>query len=268
MTARGAVPLGPLELAIAASLVLVVGVLSLVLRLDVERKVGWAALRMVVQLLLVGYVLEWVFAIDSAPVLLAVLLVMLLAAGRAAVRRSSRTYAGAGTHAFLTLLLAGFATTFTVSGAIIGVVPWYRPQYVVPLLGMVLGNSLTGISLCLDTLLHALAEERDKVELELALGATRWEAARTPLRSAIRRGMIPILNSMLVAGIVSLPGMMTGQILEGASPLAAVKYQIVVFFMLGASTTLGCILVALLVYRRLFNARHQLRAELIRERSG
>jgi putative ABC transport system permease protein len=209
-----------------------------------------------------------VFAIDSGPVLLGVLLVMLVAAGRAAVRRSSRSYPGAGAHAFLTLLIAGFATTFTVTSVIIGVDPWYRPQYVVPLLGMVLGNSLTGISLCLDTLLESLAEEREKVELELSLGATRWEAARAPLTNAIRRGMIPILNSMMVAGIVSLPGMMTGQILEGANPMSAVKYQIVVFFMLAASSSLGCILVALFVYRRLFNARHQLRADLILERAS
>jgi putative ABC transport system permease protein len=265
---RGAVPLGALELAIGASLVLVAGLLSLALRLKIERKIAIAATRMVVQLLLVGYVLAWVFAIDSALVLLGVLLVMLIAAGRAAVRRSSRTYPGASAHAFVTLLLAGFATTFTVTGVIIGVEPWYRPQYVVPLLGMVLGNSLTGISLCLDTLLESLAEAREQVELELSLGATRWEAARAPLTGAIRRGMIPILNAMMVAGVVSLPGMMTGQILEGANPLSAVKYQIVVFFMLAASTALGCILVALFAYRRLFNARHQLRAELIRERPG
>jgi putative ABC transport system permease protein len=265
MAEHGAVPLGAIDLAIATGLVLVAGASSLLLRLRIERKLVLAAARMTAQLLLVGYVLEWVFAIDSAPLLLCVLLVMLLAAGRAAVRRSSRSYRGAGGQAFLTLLIAGFVTTFTVTGVIIGVDPWYRPQYVVPLLGMVLGNSLTGISLCLDTLLATLAEGRERVELELSLGATRWEAARAPLADAVRRGMIPIINSMMVAGVVSLPGMMTGQILEGANPLSAVKYQIVVFFMLAASTSIGCIVMALFVYRRLFNERHQLRAELIRE---
>lgn len=96
----------------------------------------------------------------------------------------------------------------------------------------------------------------------------RWEAARDPLSQAVRRGMIPILNSMTVVGIVSLPGMMTGQILEGASPLAAVKYQIVVMFMLAASTSLGSMGVALYVFRRLFNDRHQLRAERITRSKG
>jgi putative ABC transport system permease protein len=267
MAEQGTIPLTPLDLAVATSLVLVAGLLSLALRLGMERKVAVAALRMVVQLLLVGYILEWVFAIESAPALLGVLLVMIVAAGRAAVGRSSRTYPGAGAQAVVTLLLTGCATTFTVTSVIIGVDPWYRPQYVVPLLGMVLGNSLTGISLCLDTLLGSLAEERERVELELSLGATRWEAARAPVADAVRRGMIPILNSMMVAGIVSLPGMMTGQILQGASPLSAVEYQIVVFFMLAASTSIGSILMALLVYRRLFNERHQLRAELIETRA-
>jgi putative ABC transport system permease protein len=132
----------------------------------------------------------------------------------------------------------------------------------------VLGNSLTGISLALDALLTDLDEHRDRVEMELSLGATRWEAVRGPLREAVRRGMIPMLNSMTVVGIVSLPGMMTGQILEGASPLAAVKYQIVVMFMLAASSALGSMGVALIVYRRVTNERHQLRAERIMRKKG
>jgi putative ABC transport system permease protein len=99
--------------------------------------------------------------------------------------------------------------------------------------------------------------------MELAHGATRWEAARDVLRDAVRRGMIPIINSMMVVGVVSLPGMMTGQILAGADPLRAVKWQIVVMFMIAAATSLGCIAVAMLTYKRLFNARHQLAVDLI-----
>jgi putative ABC transport system permease protein len=265
---RGAIPLGPAELAIAASLVLVAGLVSLGLRLRLEPKLAVASVRTVVQLLLVGYVLEWVFRIETPWVLGLVLVAMIAAAGRAAVGRSSRTFSGATTGAFFTLLLTGLATTFTVTGAIVGIRPWYHAQYVIPLLGMVLGNSLTGISLALDALLGDLDEHRDRVEMELALGATRWEAVREPLRDAVRRGMIPMLNSMTVVGIVSLPGMMTGQILEGASPLAAVKYQIVVMFMLAASSALGSMGVALIVYRRVTNERHQLRVERIVRKTG
>jgi putative ABC transport system permease protein len=128
---------------------------------------------------------------------------------------------------------------------------------------MVLGNALTGISLSLDQLLASLDDRRDRVEMALSLGATAWEAARDPMREAVRQGMIPIINAMTVAGIVSLPGMMTGQILEGADPLNAVAYQIVVMFMIAGATALGGMLTAMAVFRRLFNERHQLRAEKI-----
>jgi putative ABC transport system permease protein len=262
----GPLPLDAVDLAIAAALVLVAGGVSLGLRLGLERKLALASVRTVVQLLLIGYVLEWVFAVDVPWAILGVLALMIAAAGRAAIQRASRTFRGAYLLSFGTLAITGTATTFTVTGAVIGVDPWWRPQYVIPLLGMVLGNSLTGISLCLESLLESLDDGRDRIELELALGATRWEAVRGPLAEAVRRGMIPIINSMMVVGIVSLPGMMTGQILAGADPLAAVKYQVVVMFMIAAGTSLGCILVALLVYRRLFNDRHQLLAHRIRPR--
>lgn len=264
----GALPLDWWQLAIAAGLVLVAGLVSLVLRLRLERRLAVASVRTVVQLLLVGYVLEWVFELERLGVLLLVLALMIVAAGRAAVQRASRTFRGAHPGAFVTLAVTGTVTTFTVTGAVIGVDPWWKPQYVLPLLGMILGNGLTGISLALDTLLETLDEGRARIEMELSLGATRWEAVREPLSEAVRRGMIPIINSMTVVGIVSLPGMMTGQILAGADPLPAVKYQIMVMFMIAAATSLGSILIALFVYRRLFNDRHQLRAERITRRGG
>jgi putative ABC transport system permease protein len=148
---------------------------------------------------------------------------------------------------------------------LIGVKPWYSPQYAIPLLGMILGNTLNGISLGLDRLGSALAAQRPQVEAMLALGATRWEAARAPVREAVRTGLIPMLNSMMVVGIVSLPGMMTGQILAGSSPIEAVKYQIVIMFLIASGTALGTVSVVLLSYRRLFNASHQFLYHLVRE---
>ncbi len=264
--AAGAVPLDWLDLVVATALVLVAGLVSLALQVRVEGKLALAAVRTVVQLLLVGYVLHWVFRIDRPLVLFGIIAIMIGAAARAAVARSGRTFPGAHAGAFGTLVITACATTFVVTGLVIGVDPWYRPQYVIPLLGMVLGNGLTGISLCLDQMLESLSDRRARVEMELALGATRWEAVREPLADAVRRGMIPILNSMAVVGIVSLPGMMTGQILQGADPIEAVKYQIVVMFMIAAATSAGCMLVALWVYRRLFNDRHQLLSDRVRKR--
>lgn len=262
----GAIALEPLDLVVASALVLAAGGISLALRLDLERRLALASVRTVVQLLLIGHILRWVFAVESPWLLFGILGIMIFAASRAAVGRSSRRFAGAVTQAFATLIVVGLATTFAVTAVIVGVEPWYSPQYVIPLCGMILGNSLTGISLCLDHLLESLTERRALVELELSLGATRWEAARESLQQAVRRGMIPIINSMTVVGLVSLPGMMTGQILAGADPVDAVAYQIVVMFMLAFSSSTGCIGVALLVYRRFFNARHQLDVRAIEKR--
>jgi len=259
----GAVPLGPVDLLVGAGLVVVAGLVSLVLGLGLEKRLAIAALRTAVQLLLVGYLLVFIFEADSPLLIAGVVLLMTLAASRAAVQRPSRAYRGIYVQTFVTLLITGSATTAAVTQVVIGIEPWYQPQYVIPLLGMVFGNSLTGVSLCLDHLLEMLDERRDRIEMALALGATAWEASRDSLRSAVRRGMIPIINSMTVAGIVALPGMMTGQILAGSDPLTAVAYQIIVMFMISAATSLGCILTAVLVFRRLFNARHQLMASRI-----
>jgi putative ABC transport system permease protein len=265
--AIGAIPLSAVDLAIAAALVIVAGVVSVLLRLRLERRLTLAAVRTVVQLLMIGYVLKWVFDIDNVPAILAVVLLMILAAGHAAVHRSSHTFPGVLLRAVGTLAVSGLITTVIVTGVIVGADPWYEPQYLIPLLGMVLGNGLTGISLTLDTLLDRLVEQRDEVEMHLALGATRWEAASDALAEAVRRGMIPIINAMMVVGIVSLPGMMTGQILAGADPLEAVKYQIVVMFMIAGGTSTGCIIIVLLAYRRLFTSHHQLDSKAIRTRS-
>ena len=263
----GAVPIAPWQLAIASLLILLTGALSLALKLGLERSLAIAAARTVVQLSLIGYVLKWIFALDNPWVLLATMTAMIAVAAHAAIGRSKHFYAGILQRSFVSLFFSALLTTFVVTAAIIQIRPWYHAQYVIPLLGMILGNGLTGISLALDALLESLSERRGEVEMELAQGATSWEAARGPLSDAVRRGMIPNINAMMVVGIVSLPGMMTGQILAGADPLQAVKYQIIVMWMIAAATALGCIGIALLTYRHLFNERHQLMWQRIRRRS-
>ena len=265
-TTAGVIELQAIDLLFAGLLVLVAGVVSTLLRLGLEKRLLVASLRTVVQLLLIGYLLKWVFRIESLPLVLGLALLMIAAASRAAVTRPARTFAGVSWLAFLSLSVTGMITTVTVTGLIVGVEPWWRPQYMIPLLGMILGNGLTGISLSLDLLLESLAEKREEVEMELALGASAWEASRVPMADAVRRGMIPIINTMMVVGIVALPGMMTGQILAGADPMDAVKYQMVVMFMIAGATSLGCMGITLLAGRRLFNNRHQLQAHRIRRR--
>ena len=255
------------DVAVAASLVMIAAAISLSLRLGMERRLAVASLRTVSQLLLIGYVLQWVFELSTLLALLPVILLMLLMAAHTAAGRPTHSYRGMGALAFVSMAVSSLAVTLSATGLIIGVEPWYRPAYLIPLLGMVLGNTMNGVSLALDHFLESLALRRHEVEMELALGATRWEAARGPLAEAIRRGMIPIINSMMVVGIVSLPGMMTGQILSGTDPATAVKYQIMIMFMIAAGAALGSMGIVLLSYTRLFNQRHQLLVERIKTRA-
>ena len=255
------IQLGPLQLATATLLIVAAGVVSLALRLGVERRLAVAALRTVIQLGLLGLILERVFALDNPLLVIGLLLLMTVFAAREAVGRSSRSYRGILVDAWLTMAATCFVVGGVVTQVVVGVTPWYDPQYVIPLLGMILGNSLTGISLCLDRFMDHLEVRSAELELRIAFGATRREALAAPLRNAVRTGMIPIINSMAAAGIVSLPGMMTGQILAGSPPLQAVAYQIVVMFMIAAAVALGAMLVVILAGRRLMGPDATLRLD-------
>lgn len=255
------IPIGYGQLALASALILINIVLSLVLRLGLEQQLWVASLRMVVQLLLVGYVLEWVFQLQNPVWVLLVALAMAVMAGTSAVNRTQRRYYSIYWHSFISILAAAFIVTGLCVTGIIQVQPWYDPQYLIPLLGMILGNALTGTSLALDRFIENSVSSQGQTEALLALGATRWEAAHPTIKEALRTGMIPTINSMMVMGLVSLPGMMTGQILAGASPTDAVRYQIVIIFAIAAGTALSAIAVVLLAFQVLFNSKHQLRVE-------
>ena len=126
---------------------------------------------------------------------------------------------------------------------------------------MILGNTLNGVSLGLERLGSELASKPEQVDTLLALGATRWEAARSAVQQAVRTGMIPTINTMLVVGLVSLPGMMTGQLIAGQDPSQAARYQIMIMFLIAAGTSMGTVGVVLMGFRRLFTADHQFRPQ-------
>jgi len=250
------------QVALAAALIVVNGGVSIALQLQMEKMLLVASCRTVVQLLLVGLMFQWIFRFDRWYVVLAIAGVMTLVAGVTAARRSQRRYRGIWLNTIVSVWVSAWAvTSFALLLVLQGVRPWYHPQYAIPLLGTVLGNTLNGISVGLNTLTEALVSRRRQVEALLALGATRWEAALGPVRHAIRTGMIPIINSMMVVGLVSLPGMMTGQIVSGMPPIEAVKYQIVIMFLIASTTALGTVGVVWLSFLRLFNTRHQFRAD-------
>ncbi|MFV2072380.1 MAG: iron export ABC transporter permease subunit FetB [Thermoanaerobaculales bacterium] len=257
----GLIELGPLQLAIAALLVVGAGVVSIALRLGMERRLGVAALRTVIQLGLLGLILERVFALRVPALVVALLVLMTLFAAREAVARSSHRYRAIYLDSWLALAASCLVVGGVVTQLVVGVQPWYEPQYVIPLVGMILGNSLNGISLCLDRFLDHLATRYAEVELRLAFGATRREALAEPLRAAVRTGMVPIINAMAAAGLVSMPGMMTGQILAGSPPLQAVAYQIVVMFMVAAASAFGAMAMAVVAAHRLSRPDGSLRLD-------
>jgi len=256
--------LGPVELGIATLLVVAAGVVSLVLRLGVERRLAVAAIRTVVQLGLLGLILERVFALRNPIVVVGILVLMTIFAAREAAGRTTKGYRDIMLDAWLAMAVSCFAVGGVVTQVVVGVEPWYEPQYVIPLIGMILGNSLTGIALGLDRFLDHLSTRHAEIELRLAFGANRREALAAPLRDAVRTGMVPIINAMAAAGIVSLPGMMTGQILAGAPPLQAVSYQIVVMFMIAAAVASGAMLVVLLAGRHFMGPDAVLRLDRLR----
>lgn len=260
---NGPIELSLLDLAAGAALIVINGALSAWLGLGLGRTLAVASIRTVVQLLILGVALEFVFGLEEAWPVLAFGGFMIALAAREAVKRSSRRWKGAGPAALVSLLVAAGATTVLASGAIVGVEPWWAPRYLLPLLGMILGNGLTGISLGLDRCLALLDESAPRVELALAFGATRWEAARPVAAEALRTGMIPILNTMTVVGLVTIPGMMTGQILGGVPPTQAARYQILILFLIASATALGTAGSVLLSIRALFDDQHRLRRERI-----
>ncbi|NCA88343.1 MAG: iron export ABC transporter permease subunit FetB [Gammaproteobacteria bacterium] len=257
------ISLSPLDLALAASLVLLLALLSWRLHLGVEQRVLIAALRSVIQLSLIGLVLNFLFAQTSFAFIGLWTLIMLGVAGWEVMARQKHRYRGAWGFGIgtLSMFLSSFSVILLALTLIIGVEPWWQPQYLIPLLGMLLGNTMSGIAISLDNLSRQAWEGRGRIEARLLLGQS-WECAiRDIRRDSMRAGLIPIVNSMAAAGLVSLPGMMTGQILSGSPPMEAAKYQMMILFLITAGTGLGSAAAIWVGSRRLFDHRERLRLD-------
>ena len=262
----GYVSLDNADLAIASLLILANALLSLALGLDLHRKFLLASLRMVVQLSLMGLVLASLFALRSPWWTSLAALTMVGFAGYEASSRQDRKLRGWWTQGIGTgavLMAASIVTIFALTTTL-RPDPWYDPRYAIPLLGMVLGNTITGISLGLNGLLQGVVQRRVAVEAQLMLGASRREALAPVVRQAMRQALMPILNTMSATGVVALPGMMTGQILGGVAPVEAVKYQILILFLIAGGTGLGAVSAVMLGGWRLFDGRQRLRLDRLR----
>jgi len=196
-------------------------------------------------------------------------LVMMLIAGREIVARQQRRLRGIWAYGLGTAAMMTAATIVALLGLTVLVqpVPWYDPRYAIPLLGMILGNAMTGISLGLDTLTTAAVRERSAIESQLALGATRSEALLPVVRHAVRSGLMPIVNAMSATGLVALPGMMTGQILAGIAPVEAVKYQVLIMFLIAGAVGFGLLLAVLGGVHRITDERERLRLDRLEAKS-
>ncbi|MFO7529225.1 MAG: iron export ABC transporter permease subunit FetB [Marinobacter sp.] len=251
------------KLGLAALLVLALAGVSLWARLGITRSLLIASARTGIQLALIGLVLEALFASARLYWIALLATVMLLVAGREVMARQQRRLRGIWAFGIGTgaMFVSSFTVTILALTVIIGPSPWYAPQYAIPLLGMMLGNTMTGVALSLDRLNESVWHQRAVIENRLMLGQTWREAVEDIRKDAMRGGMMPSINAMAAAGIVSLPGMMTGQILAGSPPAVAVKYQILVMLIITVGTGFGALMAVSWGSRRLFDERERLRLD-------
>jgi len=248
------------DLSLAAVFIIALAVTSHLSRLGIGKRIIISAIRTTVQLLLIGLVLKTLFA-NVKPIWVSLMaVVMLCAATREVVARQKNPLKGAWGLGIgsISMFISSFVITSLALIVIINQEPWYTPRYAIPLLGMMLGNTMNGVAIGMDRLTSTAKEQKKTIEARLMLGQSWSEAISDIRRDSIRSGMIPIINSMAIAGLVSLPGMMTGQILAGNPPFEAVKYQIMIMFLIAAGTGFGSMFAVTLTARSLFDSRHRL----------
>jgi putative ABC transport system permease protein len=246
------------QLAIGLVFILMAGLASLHHALKLEKDLLVGTIRTFVQLFALGYILIFIFKLENPVVVLAVFGFMIFFAAWEIRNRIKEKRVTFFWPLFISMVISYVIVSYLVTAVVISVKPWWKPQYFIPLAGMVIGNSMNAIAIALERLLDDLRKRRHEVEAMLCLGANYKEASNDMLSAAMRAGMIPSINSMMTVGIVFIPGMMTGQILAGADPLQAVRYQIVVMVMLVGSTAIGSLLVVYLVRKRCFSKSESL----------
>lgn len=245
---------------LALGLVAVAVVLTLYERLGLQGDIMIAVVRSFVQLTTIGFVIEFVFGLENVGYVALLLLAMVGFGGWTSSRRAE----GVPRAFVLAAAAIGLAAVCTIGLLLLLQIVPPTAQYLIPLGGMVIGNSMNTASLVLTRIRDDVSEQRLRVEAALALGATSRQAVSPILKTSLRSAMIPLIDSTKTVGIVFLPGAMAGMIIGGASPLEAVRLQIVVMYMLLGSVSIAAILVGLLSYRSFFTPRHQLRASLLR----
>lgn len=243
------------SLMISSLLVIVSLLFSYFQKLKLEKETLISVIRAIVQLIAVGYVLEFIFGLSNPAFTTLLVLIMTFNAAYNASKRGKGIKNGL-LISFVSIAVGAGLTlcVLVLSGAI-----KYLPNQIIPISGMIISNAMVALGLCYRQLSADFKSRRDEVETKIALGADILPSSIEIIRDSIRTGMIPTIDSAKTLGIVSLPGMMTGLILAGTSPLQAIRYQIMVTFMLLSTTAISSFMACYLSYKGFFNSRKQLR---------
>lgn len=242
------------SLLLASSLVFISLAFSYFQKLKLEKEILVSVIRAIIQLIAVGYVLNFIFGLENPIFTTLLLIFMTFNASYNAAKRGSKIK-----HAFIisfVSILLGAGVTLLVlvaSGAI-----KYSPMQIIPVGGMIISNAMVALGLCYREIISGFESRREEVETKLSLGADILPSSINIIRDSIRTGMVPTIDSAKTLGIVSIPGMTTGLILAGTSPIEAVKYQIMVTFMLLSTTSISSFIACYFSYRGFFNQRKQL----------
>ncbi|MFK8258459.1 iron efflux ABC transporter permease subunit FetB [Erwinia sp. AnSW2-5] len=243
------------SLALALMLVVVALLVSGKERLGLEKDIIWSVARAIVQLVIVGYVLKYIFDINNQWLTVLMVLFICVNAALNAKKRSRAIDRG-----FLISFIAiTSGTTLTLATLLLSGAIEFMPMQVIPISGMVAGNAMVAVGLCFSNLNQRFSDNRQKVEEMLSLGASAKLASTSIVRDSIRAAMIPTVDAAKTVGLVSLPGMMSGLIFAGIDPVKAIKYQIMVTFMLLGTASLSTIIAGYLAARRFYTARVQLK---------
>ena len=225
-----------------------------------EKEILIANIRMTLQLSLIGYILVYIFENPSPFLTLLIIVIMETFAIFNIFKRVKREIpVNLKKMIAFAMIIGTFTSILYFLFVVVKIQPWYKPQYFIPLSGMLIGNSMTGISLGVDRLIDGFHSRKDEIETALMLGATSKKASKHIVNNAFDSAIMPTINSMMGIGIVFLPGMMTGQILSGISPITSIKYQIAIMLGIMGSVSLTVIIFLQLSYKTFFNFREQLK---------
>jgi len=238
----------------ATVLVAIAIILVEVQRLGVGKDLFIGAIRSFIQLMAIGYVLQYIFNLEKLPYQILLLLIMVVIASFTAKGRA-KELPGAFFISFIAILTGA---TFTLGLMLLLRLISTEPNYLIPLGGMVIGNTMNGTALVLMRVSEGMKDKRNEIEALLALGASPRYASSRVLKSSVRAALLPFINTMKIVGLIQLPGAMTGMMIAGASPIEATRVQIMVMYMISASVTTGTMIASLLSYRAFFNRAHQL----------